>query len=321
MVGEPLQAVEAGMQAMIRQLRTDPQALETAWISVITFSDGAKVLLPLTELYNFQMPVLTLGSGTALSAALVLLEQRVSSEVVLTTHARRGDYKPIIFFLTDGDPTDKWEAAASRFKREFDAKRATVVAVICGEDASPGKMRQITNQVVLARNLDEGTLKSVFNWVSASIASASQSIESPDRIHLEKNEKLTEAGEEDFSRSAEPDKSIFLHSKCIKKGLFYIMKYRRDGEGKKAPYVGLSSHAVADFDFGTGLPEGLKVPSERLFSPPPCAYCTNDRWAMCGCGRIHCAPDCSKGATLTCPWCKTTDQYGVADFSVGRGLG
>lgn len=321
MVGEPLKAIEEGMQAMIRQLRTDPQALETAWISVLTFSEAAKVLLPLTELYNFQMPALTLGSGTALSAALALIEQRVSSEVVLSTPDRRGDYKPIIFLLTDGDPTDKWEAAATRFKREFGAKRATVVAVICGEDASPGKMRLITDQVVLARNLDEATLRTVFNWVSASISSASQSVDSPNRIRLEKNEKLAEAVEEDFSRTAEPDKSVFLHSKCIKKGLFYIMKYQRDGEGKKAPYLGLSSHAVSDFDFGKGPPEGLKISSERLLSPPPCAYCKNDRWALCGCGHIHCAPDCSRGATLTCPWCKTTDQYGPADFSVGRGLG
>ena len=321
MVGEPLQAIDSGIQTMIRQLRSDPQALETAWLSIITFSEGAKVLMPLTELFNFQMPTLNLGSGTALSAALTLLEQSVSSEVVRSTPDRRGDFKPIIFILTDGDPTDKWEAAADRFKREFGEKRATVVAVICGDDASPGKMRRITDQVVLAKNLDETTLKSVFNWVSASIASASQSVESPNRIRLEKNETLAEAEEADFSKSVEPDKTIFLHSKCLKNGLFYIMKYRRDGEAKNAPYKGLTSHAVADFDFGKGQASELKIASDRLMGPPPCAYCSNHLWAMCSCGRIHCAPDCSKGATLTCPWCKTTSQYGHAKFSVGRGIG
>lgn len=321
MVGEPLEAIDSGIQAMIRQLRSDPQALETAWISIITFSEGAKVLLPLTELYNFQMPTLSLGSGTALSAALALVEQRVVSEVVKTTPDRRGDYKPIIFILTDGDPTDKWEAAADRFKREFGEKRATVVVVICGEDASPGKMRRIADQVVLAKNLDESTLKSVFNWVSASIASASQSVESPNRIRLDKNEKLVEAGEADFSKSSDPDQTVFLHSRCLKKGQFYIMKYRRDGTGAKAPYRALTSHPVSDFDFGNGQPAELKIASDRLFGNPPCAYCSNPQWAMCTCGRIHCAPDCSQGATLTCPWCKTTSQYGRAKFSVGRGAG
>lgn len=321
MVGEPLQAIDSGIQTMIRQLRSDPQALETAWLSIITFSEGAKVLMPLTELFNFQMPTLNLGSGTALSAALTLLEQRVSSEVVRSTPDRRGDFKPIIFILTDGDPTDKWEAVADRFKREFGEKRATVVAVICGDDASPGKMRRITDQVVLAKNLDETTLKGVFNWVSASIASASQSVESPNRIRLEENETLVEAGEADFSKSVEPDKKIFLHSRCLKNGLFYIMKFRRDGDTAKAPYKGMTSHAVADFDFGKGQASELKIASDQLMGPPPCAYCSNHLWAMCSCGRIHCAPDCSKGITLTCPWCKTTSQYGHAKFSVGRGIG
>jgi len=321
MVGEPLNAIDSGMQAMIRQLRSDPQALETAWISVITFSEGAKVVLPLTELFNFQMPTLTMGSGTALGAALTLLEQRISNEVVRSTSDRRGDYKPIIFLLTDGDPTDKWEMVADRFKREFCEKRATVVAVICGDDASPGKMRRITDQVVLAKNLDEATLKSVFSWVSASISSASQSIDSPNRIRLEKNERLAEAGEDDFSRSVAPDRSIFLHSKCIKNGQFYIMKFRREGDDRAALYRGVTSHAVSDFDFGKVQAGELKVSSDRLVAPPPCAYCSNHLWAMCICGRIHCAPDCSKGVTLTCPWCKTTSKYGFAKFSVGRGIG
>jgi len=322
MVGEPIQAIDSGIQAMLRQLRSDPQALETAWLSIITFSAGAKVLMPLTELYQFQMPKLTLGSGTALRAALTLLEQRVAEEVRKSTPDRRGDYKPIIFVLTDGDPTDEWEPAADRFKREFGQQRATVVAVLCGEDTSPGKMRRITDQVVLAKNLDDATLKTVFNWVSASISSASQSVESPNRIQLGKDEALKEAEEADFSRSAESDKNVFLHSRCLKNSQLYIMKYRREGRAsKKASYQSESSHAVSEFDFGKSDAADLKIASDRLFGQPPCTYCSNHLWAMCSCGRIHCAPDCSRGATLTCPWCKTTDHYGPAKFSVGRGAG
>jgi uncharacterized protein YegL len=325
MVGDPLQAVEAGMQAMIRQLRSDPMALETAWISILTFSESAKVLMPLTELFNFQMPRLVMGSGTALGtalgAALKLLEQRISTEIVRSTADRRGDYKPIVFLLTDGDPTDKWEAAADHFKREFGEKRATLVAVVCGEGASPGKMKRITDQVVLSKNLDEAALKGIFNWVSASISAASQSVESPNRIRLEKETGLAEAGEGDFAKESAPDRSIYLHAKCLKNEAFYIMHYRRDGESKKAAYSGVASHAVADFDFGESKTAALKVASDMLLAPPPCPYCPNHLWAMCSCGHIHCAPDCSKGATLKCPWCHTSAKYGRAEFSVGLGRG
>lgn len=38
MVGEPIQQVENGMRQIVQELRTDPYALETAFISVIAFS-------------------------------------------------------------------------------------------------------------------------------------------------------------------------------------------------------------------------------------------------------------------------------------------
>lgn len=50
MVGEPIQQVENGMRQIVQELRTDPYALETAFISVIAFAGKAKSLSPLTEL-------------------------------------------------------------------------------------------------------------------------------------------------------------------------------------------------------------------------------------------------------------------------------
>ena len=38
MVGEPIQQVENGMRQIVQELRTDPYALETAFISVIAFA-------------------------------------------------------------------------------------------------------------------------------------------------------------------------------------------------------------------------------------------------------------------------------------------
>lgn len=50
MVGEPIKQVENGMRQIVQELRTDPYALETAFISVIAFAGKAKSLSPLTEL-------------------------------------------------------------------------------------------------------------------------------------------------------------------------------------------------------------------------------------------------------------------------------
>jgi uncharacterized protein YegL len=49
MTGEPIEAVKNGVQVMISSLRQNPQAIETAFISIITFDSVAKQVVPLTD--------------------------------------------------------------------------------------------------------------------------------------------------------------------------------------------------------------------------------------------------------------------------------
>ena len=70
MAGPAFDAVQAGVNAIVNELSGDPTALETVWLSVITFSGRARVAVPLTDLMKFKTPRLTIGSGTCLGAAL-----------------------------------------------------------------------------------------------------------------------------------------------------------------------------------------------------------------------------------------------------------
>ena len=70
MSGEPIEAVKNGVQVLISTLRQDPYALETAFLSLITFDSDARQLVPLTDLSSFQMPELKAAGGTSLGAAL-----------------------------------------------------------------------------------------------------------------------------------------------------------------------------------------------------------------------------------------------------------
>ena len=54
MSGEPIQQVKNGVQMLVSALRQDPQALETAYLSVITFDTTAREVVPLTDLPSFQ---------------------------------------------------------------------------------------------------------------------------------------------------------------------------------------------------------------------------------------------------------------------------
>ena len=56
MKGEPIAAANNGLQAMIATLKQDPFALESVYISVITFDREVNEVLPLTELETLQAP-------------------------------------------------------------------------------------------------------------------------------------------------------------------------------------------------------------------------------------------------------------------------
>ncbi len=91
MYGEPIEAVKNGVQVLVSTLRSDPYALETAYLSVITFNSSAQQDVPLTELASFQQPNLTASGCTALGEALSLLAQKADTEVTKTSSEQKGD--------------------------------------------------------------------------------------------------------------------------------------------------------------------------------------------------------------------------------------
>ena len=77
MKGEPIESVKVGLSAMIASLRQDPFALESLYLSVITFDREVHQVLPLTALDQVLVPnITTPDSGpTHLGAALERLIQ------------------------------------------------------------------------------------------------------------------------------------------------------------------------------------------------------------------------------------------------------
>lgn len=117
MYGEPIEAVKNGVQTLISTLRSDPYALETAYISIITFNSSAQQITPLTELASFQQPNIDASGCTAFGGALELLSQKIDSEITKTTAEVKGDWRPLIFIMTDGVPTDDITKGLSEFKK------------------------------------------------------------------------------------------------------------------------------------------------------------------------------------------------------------
>jgi len=174
MTGEPIEAVKNGVQMMISSLRQNPQAIETAFLSVITFDSTAQQIIPLTDLASFQMVDLKAAGVTALGDALKLTAQKIETEVAKTTTEQKGDWKPLVFIMTDGIPTDNWESGLTEFKK---VKTAFTVACAAGGGADTNVLKQITDTVVSLENADSSSIGKFFQWVTASIGVTSTKIE------------------------------------------------------------------------------------------------------------------------------------------------
>lgn len=174
MNGEPIEAVKNGVQVLVSTLRQDPYALETAYLSVISFDSTAQQLVPLTELGSFQQPNIQATGTTSLGGALSLLAQKIELEVGKTTADTKGDWKPLIFIMTDGVPTDDWQKGLAELKK---VKTGVIVACAAGPGADTSILKQITEVVVQLDTADSATIKAFFKWVSASVSSGSQKIE------------------------------------------------------------------------------------------------------------------------------------------------
>ncbi len=174
MHGEPIDAVKNGVQILLSNLRQDPYALETAYLSVITFNETAKQVVPLTELPSFQAPVLNASGTTSLGGALSLLASSIEREVAKTTAEEKGDWKPLVFIMTDGEPTDDWNKGLEALKK---VRTGVVVACAAGPGADTSVLKKITEVVVSLDTADDATIKAFFKWVSASVSVGSQKVD------------------------------------------------------------------------------------------------------------------------------------------------
>ncbi len=174
MGGEPIEQVKYGLQMLVSALRKDPQALETAFLSVITFDSSAKQVVPLTDLASFQSPAIVASGSTAMGDALRLVSECRNREVNQAGGAAQADWKPMVFLMTDGSPDPGWEKGLERFKRE---KWGIVVGCAVGSGDIAVLQKIAGESVVRLANADSSSIAAFFKWVSASIIVGSQKVE------------------------------------------------------------------------------------------------------------------------------------------------
>ncbi len=185
MFGEPIEALNNALSGMITTLRSDAQASETLWISIITFDKEVKEIMPLTDLPSFQLPEITCPQSgpTFTGKALDFLYDKLQTDIRKSTSEQKGDWKPLLFLFTDGKPSDiqQYKEAIPKIKS---INFGTIVGCAAGHKADDEKLKELTDTVVHLQTADSNTLKQFFMWVSDTIEQGNKSMGVSETIAL-----------------------------------------------------------------------------------------------------------------------------------------
>jgi len=305
MAGATMKAVSDGLHHLLEALRSDPRSLETTHVSMITFGGKARTLMTLTPVDEIRIPKFGIGCGTSLGGALDLLLHALRSDLRANgADGQKGDWRPLCFLLSDGDPTDAWRDAALKVRAMHDAGRCLMVAVACGPDVDVDNLRVLT-PVVHTSDTDADSIAHYFRWVTRSMQVASVAVGVTTDLPAFHGKPDSANPTSESNRKP----GLFLITRCQKFKGPCVMKYRwRDGL-----YQATESVAIDELDCGTSA--GQETNTSRLGPSRPCPRCEADGWAQCGaCKRLFCHQTGVR--ECICPWCSVAGITEVRDFGI-----
>ncbi len=185
MYGEPIEALNNALNGMIHSLRTDAQAQETLWVSIVTFDREVKELIPLTDLQSFQLAEIKCPQSgpTNTGKGLELIYQKVNDEVKKGSPEQKGDWRPLLFVFTDGKPSDL-QLYRQMIPKIKSLNFGTVVGCAAGNLANDSMLKELCDTVVHLDTADSSTLRQFFKWVSDTIEQGNKSMGTKDQVML-----------------------------------------------------------------------------------------------------------------------------------------
>jgi len=181
MAGAPIEAVRRGVELFAQEVLNDPFARETVYVGVITFdSDARMVTNGLVPIEQFQPPQLSASGSTSLGKALRLLQESLDRDVrPAVKGGEKGDWKPLVFILTDGEPTDDWQTPRQEILNRQQRKVLNVITVGCGPYINEQNLKAIAIGPTFRMDNSEASFRTFFQWVSQSVTTVSRAVSQP----------------------------------------------------------------------------------------------------------------------------------------------
>lgn len=171
MNGNPIDQLNNGLEVFKDELMADSMAVKRIELAIVSFG-------PVRIVSDFQTPdefyptALSTSGDTPMGSAIEQAVEMIKQRKEIYKQNGVSYYRPWIFLITDGSPTDNWQRAAA-LVREGESSKSFMFFAVAVENADMNTLKQISVRDPI--KLKGLRFRDLFSWLSNSLSSVSHS--------------------------------------------------------------------------------------------------------------------------------------------------
>jgi uncharacterized protein YegL len=187
MDGAPIEQLNNGVQLLVSELAADGLASKRVDLAIVAFGDSVQIAADFTSPSACTPPHFAAGGPTPMGEAVVRACEMLEARKEDYRRAGLQYYRPWIFLITDGEPTDlnskHWDTAV-RMVREGEAAKRLLFFGVAVRDANQKMLNVLCPPNRPSMKLEGLHFPELFRWLSSSLKGVSSSHPGAEQMKL-----------------------------------------------------------------------------------------------------------------------------------------